>query len=177
MGDWGRELTVDERRRIAAARRKAFLLYEGVATPHRSCGIALAETFDLPTRPYQSLRRGGLTGGGACGTVMAGRLILGEVLGDPDPTGPVTPALKAAIEEFEARWAGRIDRGAARGDSIVCNDLVAQFADFRGPARASFCTQLATEVATLLAEVFVRNDVPFEVSPIEGVPGSDPSRP
>ena len=41
------------------ARQKCFILYEGQKTPHRSCGIALAETFNVPTAPYQSLRRGG----------------------------------------------------------------------------------------------------------------------
>lgn len=52
-----RELTADEVRYIAAARDKAFVLYEGARTPHRSCGIALAETFSLPTPAYQEIGR------------------------------------------------------------------------------------------------------------------------
>jgi hypothetical protein len=38
------------------------------------------------------------------------------------------------------------------------------------------CTALAAEVAALVAEVLVRNEVPFEVTPIPGVPleGFDP---
>lgn len=164
MGDWSRVLTDDEQRRIEAARRHASVLYEGVITPHRSCGIALAETFGVATRPYQILRRGGLTGSGTCGTVMAGRMLLGEILGDPDPSGPVTPLLRAAVEEFEARWPERL--GRTRDDSVVCNDLVARFDDFRGPARVAFCTLLAAEVAALVAEVLVRNGVAFAISPI-----------
>src|SRR5688572_261331 len=56
-----RELTADELAYIAAARDKAFVLYEGVRTPHRSCGIALAETFGLPTPAHQALRRAAIT--------------------------------------------------------------------------------------------------------------------
>jgi len=86
-----RPLSPDEASYIAAARDKAFVLYEGVRTPHRSCGIAIAETFSLATPPYQSLRRGGITGKGACGAIRAGEQLLGELLGDPDPTVAVTP--------------------------------------------------------------------------------------
>src|SRR5258708_17312640 len=94
-----RALTPDEAAYVAAARDKAFVLYEGVRVPHRSCGIAIAETFDLPTRPYQALRRGGITGKGSCGAIRAGEHVLGELLGDPDPAGAATPALRTAI-----RW-------------------------------------------------------------------------
>ena len=59
-----RPLSAAEQAIVAAARHKAFVLYEGKQVAHRSCGIALAETFDLPTRPYQALRRGGITGEG-----------------------------------------------------------------------------------------------------------------
>ena len=41
-------------------------------------GICLAETFNLPTAPYQALRRGGITGEGECGAIKAGELILGQ---------------------------------------------------------------------------------------------------
>lgn len=141
------------------ARDKARELYDGVVTPHRSCGIALAETFGRVPGPYQSLRRGGILGLGECGAIVAGRLILGELLGDPDPTGPVTPALKAAMEDFERLWRARVDRRAAPGDGIVCNTLTGQFAEFRSPERHAFCTDIATEVATCVAEVLVAHGV------------------
>ena len=43
-----RTLDAAETALVAAARRKAFILYEGRQVPHRSCGIALAETFNVP---------------------------------------------------------------------------------------------------------------------------------
>jgi hypothetical protein len=156
MGDWERPLTDGERARIAAAREQAHVLYEGKLTPHRSCGIAIAETFGRPTASYQSLRRGGITGCGECGVIVAGRLVLGELFGDPDPTGPVTEELRAAASEWEARWRGRVDRRRA-GDAVICRDLTGQFAEFRSPERHEFCTALATDAAELLAEVIVRN--------------------
>jgi hypothetical protein len=95
-----RELTAEEVNYIAAARDKAFVLYEGTRTPHRSCGIALAETFNLPTPAYQSLRRGGITGKGSCGAIRAGEQVLGELLGDPSPTGFVTFELREAVSWY-----------------------------------------------------------------------------
>ena len=56
---------------VAALREKTRVLYEGKQTPHRSCGIALAEAFDRGTAAYQALRRGGLTGEGQCGAIVA----------------------------------------------------------------------------------------------------------
>ena len=164
-----RELSASERSRIAAARRKAFVLYEGRRVPHRSCGIALAETFNLPTRPYQSLRRGGITGEGECGAIKAGELVLGELLGDPDPTGKVTPELRAAAAFYRRAWRERVDRGpGGEGGSIVCNVLTAPFGDFQGEARQSFCTHIAATVAEIVAEALVRFDVPFTITPVPG---------
>lgn len=151
---------------VAAARDKAHTLYEGVVTPHRSCGIALAETFGRATAAYQSLRRGGITGQGECGAIVAGRLVLGELLGDPDPTGAVTPALREAMERYEARWRERVDRGAAEGNGIVCNTLTGPFPIFRSPERHAFCTALATEVATAVAEVLEAAGVTVPVTPV-----------
>ncbi len=138
---------------IAAARRKAFILYEGKETPHRSCGIALAETFNLPTRPYQSLRRGGITGRGECGAIKAGELVLGEVLGDPDPAGKVTSQLRAAMVHYQKIVNERIDRG--RATTTICNDLTGQFKEFDSPERQGFCTQLAAVVAECVAEAIL----------------------
>lgn len=153
---------------IAAAREKCRVLYEGLQTPHRSCGIALAETFGLPSEPYQSLRRGGITGCGECGAIVAGRLILGQIFGDPDPTGPVTEMLKAAMLDYDAAWRSRIDRGDAPADSIVCNDLAGQFADFRSAARHGFCTALASDVAAVVAQVVLEHGGSVEITPVDG---------
>jgi hypothetical protein len=147
-----RALTADEAAYVAAARDKAFVLYEGVRTPHRSCGIALAETFGLPTPAYQALRRGGITGKGACGAIRAGEQVLGELLGDPDPTGTVTPALREAITWYQTAWRARV----VQQDDIVCDHLVRPHGDFAGPARKSFCTNLAADVAALTAEALCR---------------------
>lgn len=148
-----RDLTADERAYIAAAREKAHVLYEGVRTPHRSCGIALAETFGLPTPAYQALRRGGITGRGECGAIRAGEQVLGELLGDPDPIGAVTPALRAAATWYQAAWAARV---VPDEPTIACDHLVRRHGDFAGPARKAFCTSLAAQVAALTAEALCR---------------------
>ena len=172
----GRPLDDAERAYVGAARDKAFVLYEGKRTPHRSCGIALAETFGLATRPYQSLRRGGITGEGACGAIRAGEQVLGELLGDPDPTGPVTAPLRAAITWYQGR-AAQIDRGGA--PDIICNHLTRKFGDFAGEPRKQFCTSLAAEVAALTAEALCRfgeTAVRPAILPIEGVAPAAPEK-
>ncbi|MHC4408737.1 MAG: C-GCAxxG-C-C family (seleno)protein [Planctomycetota bacterium] len=153
--------------RIEEARRTARILYEGEQTPHRSCGIALAETFGLPTAPYQAFRRGGITGEGPCGAIAAGMSILGQLLGDPDPTGAVTPALRAAAEEYEQRWKEELFAGAASRD-LVCNHLTAPRGDFMGSDRKGFCTGLVATVAALVAEVALRHGADLEVHPLHG---------
>jgi hypothetical protein len=161
-----RPLTERERELIAAARDKAYTLYEGVAVPHRSCGIALAETFGLPTPAYQALRRGGITGEGACGSIRAGEHILGEILGDPDPTGAITEPLRAAITWYQREAAARIDRGAS--PDIICNNLTRQFGEFTGPRRMQFCTSLVATVAEIVAEALLRfGGVEPRIDPIE----------
>lgn len=162
-----RELSESERALVAAAREKAFVLYEGTQVAHRSCGIALAETFGVPSRPYQALRRGGLTGQGECGAIRAGELVLGELLGDPDPTGGVTAALREAVTWYQTAWRERIDRGSS--PDIVCNNLVRPLGDFGGPARAAFCTNLAAQVAELTAEALLRfapADFELRITPV-----------
>ncbi len=163
-----RPLSADEAAYIAAARDKAFVLYEGVRTPHRSCGIAIAETFALPTPAYQSLRRGGITGKGACGAIRAGEQVLGELLGDPDPTGAVTPELRAAVAWFQDAWLARLRGG---NPDIVCDHLVRPHGEFTGPARKAFCTNLAADVAALAAEALCRfaPDRRPPITPIQGL--------
>ncbi len=148
--------------RIEAARRKAFVLYEGVETPHRSCGIALAETFGLDPRPYPACRTGGITGERPCGSIQAGLIILGQLLGDPDPTGPVTPALRAAAEDYQRRWREELFGGAGAPDTI-CNHLTAPHGEFMGAERRSFCTHLTSTVAALVAEVALAHGADFKI--------------
>lgn len=163
-----------ERKRIAAAREKAFILYEGRRVPHRSCGIALAETFNLPAQPFQALRRGGITGEGECGAIKAGELVLGQYLGDPDPTGAVSPELRSAARLYREEWARRIAlgpsvesvSGAPGAADIVCNRLTAPFEDFQGAGRQAFCTSIAATVAEIVAELLVRHGVEFTIEPI-----------
>lgn len=151
--------------RIEAARRKAFLLYEGKVTLHRSCGIAIAETFGLPTPAYQAFRKGGITGEGPCGAIQAGAAVLGELLGDPDPSGAVTPALRAAMEDYQRRWRQELFGGAGAPDT-VCNHLVAPHGEFSGPGRQAFCTGLAATVAAIVAEVAIRHGAVVRIGPV-----------
>ena len=160
-----RELTGAERALVARARDKAFVLYEGKQVAHRSCGIALAETWGLPTRPYQALRRGGITGEGQCGAIKAGELILGELLGDADPAGAVTDSLRGAMRFYQREIARRVDRGGA--PDIICNSLTRRFADFAGAPRQDFCTNIAATVAEVTAEALVRFGYPFEITPLK----------
>lgn len=141
---------------IDAATERARLLYDGTEVAHRSCGIAIAETFGRATSAYQSLRRGGITGCGECGAIKAGELVLGELLGDPDPTGKVTPGLRTAALRYRELWQQSVDRGGA--SSVVCNDLTAPFADFAGHDRHAFCTRLAATVASCVAQTLAEQE-------------------
>ncbi|MEI7703236.1 MAG: C-GCAxxG-C-C family (seleno)protein [Deltaproteobacteria bacterium] len=152
---------------VRRLREKARVLYEGAVVPHHSCGIALAATFGLPTRPYQALRKGGITGEGLCGAVMAGQLVLGELLGDPDPTGPVTPALREAMAAYLAAVRARLDR--RRSATLVCNDLTGQFADFGSAERLGFCTGVVETVAAALAEVLLAQGVRIDPTPVSSL--------
>lgn len=157
-------------------RSKALVLYEGSRTAHRSCGIALAEAFDRPSAAYQSLRRGGITGQGTCGAVVAGQLLLGEFLGDPDPTGKVTPALRAAMTHYLARIDAELDRGAS--PDLVCNNLTGQHGDFAGPARHAFCTALVGQVAQIVDDTLREHGVAHAPTPVRLADGQlfDPAR-
>ena len=145
-------MKMTNREKIAALREKARVLYEGKQVAHRSCGIAIAETFALPTRPYQALRGGGISGLGPCGAVQAGRLVLGELLGDPDPTGAVTPALRAAMAYYD----GEIARRMPGTEQASCKALTSRFPVFQSEERLQSCTGLASTVAEVLAETLDR---------------------
>jgi hypothetical protein len=147
---------------IAALKEKARILYEGKRVGHYSCGIAIAATFNLPTRPYQALRGGGLSGEGPCGAVMAGRLVLGEIFGDPSPTGATAPVLRGAIEHYDAEIARR-QTGLERA---TCNQLTDRFPVFQSEERAASCTAIVALVAEVLAETVLLFGGKIEPTPI-----------
>lgn len=132
---------------VAGRRAEAERLYRGEETPHRSCGIALAETFSCPSRPYQSLRKGGITGDGPCGAIQAGVLVLGELLGDADPTGAVTPELREAVTQFRGTLGPRVSGALEQSCNLRTEPLGAFMAD----KRRAYCTALAGEVAAAVA--------------------------
>jgi len=151
--------------RVEAARHKAWTLYEGQRVPHHSCGICIAATFDLPTRAFQALRKGGVTGEGECGAIVSGRLVLGYFIGDPDPTGALRPELLEAMQDYRRLWQARMVAG--QGPDIRCNTLVGQWAgDFWGEERTGYCTRLAAEVAACVAETLEKFGVAFEITPL-----------
>lgn len=76
-------------------------------------------------------------------------MVLGELLGDPDPTGPVTPALREAMVLYRAALEPRV-QGVLE---MSCNDRTAELGPFTGPKRAASCTDLAGEVAEAVAGV------------------------
>ncbi len=150
--------------RVQQARDRARVLYEGKRVPHHSCGICIAATFGLPTRSFQALRKGGVTGEGECGAIVGGRLVLGYFLGDPDPTGPLRPALVQAMDQYRQLWRARTAPGQAA--DIRCNTLVGHLADdFWGEERVGYCTCLAAEVAACVAETLETFGVSFEIEP------------
>lgn len=157
-------------RRRGPIRSKAFVLYAGEETPHRSCGIAIAEAFGRPTAAYQSLRRGGITGQGTCGAIVAGQLILGELLGDPDPCGPVTEGLRGAMIRYQRRVADELDRGES--DDLICDHMTAPHGDFRGQARHAFCTRVVAQVAQLVDETLREEGVEVPATPLELADGA-----
>ncbi|MSQ01213.1 MAG: hypothetical protein EXR71_04865 [Myxococcales bacterium] len=134
---------------VEAARARAHALYLGETVAHHSCGIALAATFGLPTRSYQSLRKGGLTGLGTCGALQAGALVLGEILGDPDPGGAPTAELKVGIERYRLA----LGLSVAGSPDASCNERTAPFTDFASRDRVLSCTELAASAAAAVAGV------------------------
>ena len=134
---------------LAWAESRCRKLYSGDELAHRSCGVAMAETFGRDPRSYQALRRGGLTGAGTCGALQGGLLVLGEVFGSPKPTAPATPELVRAAARYQDlthAWFGN-------GRSTVCHDLTSEFADFRSPERHQWCTEIASSMARIVATV------------------------
>lgn len=149
---------------VTWARERARLLYDGTRVAHRSCGVAIAETFGRDGRTYVGLRKGGLTGMGPCGAILGGKLVLAEVLGDPDPLAPATPALIAAAERFDALLRERL--ALPEGASVpVCATLTAPLGDFKGAVRHGFCRDLAADVAAVVAACLREQGVQIETLP------------
>ena len=134
---------------LAWAEARCHKLYSGEELAHRSCGVAMAETFGRDPRSYQALRRGGLTGTGTCGALQGGLLVLGEVFGSSSITAPATPDLVRAA----ARYQDLTNAWFGHGRSTVCNDLTSEFADFRSPERHQWCTEIASSMARIVATV------------------------
>ena len=105
----------------------------------------------------------GFAGEGECGAVRAGEQILGEILGDPDPTGAVTPSLRAAVGVYRDRIRAELPRGGSA--DLVCNHLTAPFPDFASPERAAFCAGLAERVALLVADTLEGAGHPVALPP------------
>lgn len=148
-----RPLRPEEEEGIARFRKEAHRLYEGVQVAHHSCGASIAVTFSSDPRPYQSLRRGGLSGNRFCGSIRGGELLLGEVLGDPSPSGSVTDELRSAMSWYQEEIPKRFP---AKDDDYRCNSLTAPQGDFFGPLRKKFCTELTADVAALAGEALAR---------------------
>ncbi|MBU0504437.1 MAG: hypothetical protein ABII18_10270 [bacterium] len=147
--------------KIKKAKEVAKYLYEGKDIKHRSCGVALAETFCLPTRPYASLRKGGVTGENECGAILAGRLVLGELLGDPDPLAPITPKLFDGMHLYKELCQKHLNTGAAK--SYACYDLTQRFKDFDSQERKNFCGSTVETVAGCVTEVLERLEVVYKL--------------
>ena len=149
-----RELTAQEKEKISHSKAQATVLYKGEVVKHHSCGASIAVTFGRPAVPYQSLRRGGITGKRFCGSLRAGEMILGELLGDDSPTGKVTPPLKAAMIWYQEQIAKRFE--ASPQNDYVCNHLTAELGEFLGNRRKAYCTELTGKVAALTTEALIR---------------------
>ncbi|MBI2300945.1 MAG: hypothetical protein HYU66_18700 [Armatimonadetes bacterium] len=148
---------------VELARRTAETLYRGEAVPHRSCGVAVAETFGLNPVPYMILRRGGLTGESECGAVRAGEMALCELLADGQYVGALPPALAAAMDEYRRLFRERLSLGAC----VICNFLTTPQGDFAGQPRKDFCTSLASGVAALVAELALKHGASVQVRPAD----------
>ncbi len=125
-------------------------LYEGKEVPHHSCGICIACTFGLKPSAYQSLRKGGITGCGECGAIKGGEMVLGEYLGDPNPTGAVTDALRSGIEHYRQLLA---EAKLTPLTAITCNHLVRHYPDFMGDERKAFCADLVVQITEFVQQV------------------------
>ncbi len=150
-------MTPEQRQVVHSVRDRARRLFQGDQVAERSCGIALAEAFGLPTRPYQALCRGFVTGAGPCGAVTAGQLILGEYLGYGDVSAPVSLQLREASERYQREILGRIDHPGRA--SLVCQELLRRFPIDREEERAEFCAGVVAAVAELVGEILAEAGV------------------
>lgn len=148
----------------AWAAERAHALYDGTLVPHRSCGVAIAETFGVAAGPYVGLRKGGLTGCATCGAVQAGTLVLGEKLTTDGAVGPAAPALVRAAGRYDSAWRDRL--GVEPHDAALCRELTADFEDFASPARHAHCTRVASLVAESVAQALNEEGVTVTRAPM-----------
>lgn len=144
--------------RVAQARKLSNAYYTNQFGAHYSCGIAIALTFGLDPKSYRSLRRGGILGYSECGALKAGEMVLGEFLGDPDPTGPVTDELREAVAEYRRRLAN-----AGYRPYHSCHEFTNKFTEFDSDDRRSFCAGLVEFVAGTVAEILAASKVDFTI--------------
>jgi hypothetical protein len=147
---------MDRKERIKATARR---LYEGKEVPHHSCGICMAVTFGCAPKSYQSLRKGGINGEGECGAIKGGEMVIGEYLGDPNPTGAVTDALRAGIAAYRQMLA---ESGYSKPEQIACNELVKGYPDFLSDERKAFCADLVVDICQMVAAVLEDHGVAWE---------------
>jgi hypothetical protein len=76
-------------------------------------------------------------------------MLLGELLGDADPTGPVTPELREAIIQFRTTLGPKVSGALEQS----CNLRTEPLGAFMGDERRAYCTALAGEVAAAVAGV------------------------
>jgi hypothetical protein len=149
-----RALSAEEREKIMAVRTLTDRLYRGKDEPRHSCTSALAVAFGLAPRPYQALRKGGLTGERMCGSMRGGDLILGELLGPDNGMGPVTEEWRAATIWYQEQIPKRFETGET--GTYVCKTLTDPLGDFFGPRRKDYCVKLTAEIAALVMESVLR---------------------
>lgn len=76
-------------------------------------------------------------------------LLLGELFGDPDPTGPVTPELREAVGRYRSAVGLKVDGPL----ETSCNQRTGGLGAFMGSERKGYCTNLAGDVAEAVAAV------------------------
>ncbi len=69
-----------------------------------------------------------------------------------------------SMEDYQRRWKEGLFQGRASPD-IVCNHLTEPHGEFMGDERRTFCTDLVSTVAALVAEVALRHGAVIEVTP------------
>ena len=83
-------------------------------------------------------------------------MVLGEYLGDPNPTGAMTDALKNGMAHYRRLLA---EAGLAPLAIITCDHLVQNYPDFMGDDRKAFCADLVVKVTEMVEQVLEEQGV------------------